>query len=361
MNAAKGIGAAAAILGASALLLRRSVSRKWIDYRSSQRDKDLTGQVYVVTGGNSGLGYEAAKDLAERGATVVIACRDMEKGYEAMESIMHATENPDVECIELDLGSLASVREFVKIIQRHKQYSTITGLILNAGVWVPPTETADTDDSEAEPLTSSPMKTQDGYEIHFGVNHLGHFLLANSLVENVKKSGDGRIVFVASSLLKSGKLNFEAYDHIYNAREIPPGEKKGFAPPGYCDSKLFNALTCKQLATILPPEVTTYSVSPGFCRSSLSRHTTMGMAVKILAAPLMMLIQRTTVQGAQNIVFAALEDKKNLTSGATYADGEISKESTKHIDSFGIKGPKSLWAVSDMLVKDLDQLKTYEK
>mmetsp|Transcript_18761 Transcript_18761/g.46475 ORF Transcript_18761/g.46475 Transcript_18761/m.46475 type:complete len:359 (+) Transcript_18761:236-1312(+) len=355
MHAAKGIGVSAAILGASALLLRRSVARKWIDYRSCQRDKDLTAKVYVITGGNTGLGYETAKDLAERGATVVIACRDMEKGYEAMETIMKATDNPDVECLELDLGSLASVREFVKTIQAHKQYSTIDGLILNAGVWVPP-ETATTDDSEAEPLapaeSSSPQKTQDGYEIHFGVNHLGHYLLANSLVENVKKSGDGRIVFVASSLLKSGKLNFEAYDHIYSARQIPPGEKKGFAPPAYCDSKLFNALTCKQLATTLPSEVTTYSVCPGFCRSELNRNVNISMAVKMLAAPIMMLIQRTTVQGAQNIVFAALEDKENLKSGACYADGEIAKEPTKHIDSFGIKGTKSLWAVSDMLVKD---------
>ncbi|CAJ1958872.1 unnamed protein product [Cylindrotheca closterium] len=353
MNVAKGIGASAAILGASALLLRHSISRKWIDYRACQRDLDLNDKVYVITGGNTGLGYETAKDLAERGATVVIACRDMEKGFEAMESIMKATGNPDVECLELDLCSLASVREFVKTIQSHRQYSTIDGLILNAGVWVPPAETATSDDAdESEPLASSPTKTQDGYEIHFGVNHLGHFFLANSLVENVKKSGDGRIVFVASSLLKSGKLNFEAYDHIYSARQIPPGEKKGFAPPAYCDSKLFNALTCKQLATILPPEVTTYSVCPGFCRSELGRHANLGMVKKMLATPIMRLIQRTTTQGAQNIVFCALEDKKNLKSGACYADGEISKKLAKHVDSFGIMGPKSVWSVSDMLVKD---------
>lgn len=354
MNTAKGIGVSAAVLGASALLLRRSVAHKWIDYRSCQRDKDLNGKVFVITGGNTGLGYETAKDLAERGATVVIACRDMIKGYEAMERIMKATGSPDVECMELDLGSLASVRKFVEEIKAHKIYSKIDALILNAGVWVPPEAATNDDSSEAEPLSleSNPMKTQDGFEIHFGVNHLGHFLLANSLVENVKASGDGRIVFVSSSLLKSGKLNFEAYDHIYSARQIPPGEKSGFAPPGYCDSKLFNALTCKHLATILPTEVTTYSVCPGFCRSELGRNVSMGVVKKALLSPLMMLIQRTSAQGAQNIVFAALEDKEKLKSGACYADGEIAKEQTKYIDSLGIKGTKALWAVSDMLIKE---------
>jgi len=345
MNAAKGLGFGVGIAIFGTLYLRRSTARKWLDYRSQQRDKDLDGKVYIITGGNTGLGYETAKDLAERGATVVIACRDMVKGYEAMESIMKATGNPDVECLELDLGSLGSVREFVKIIQSHPQYSTIDALILNAGVWVPPPSPSTEDSSrDEEPLTSSPYKTQDGFEIHFGVNHLGHFLLNNGLLENVKKSGDGRIVFVSCSLLKSGKLNFEAYDHIYQSRT---GVKGSFAPPAYCDSKLFNALTCKQLATTLPDEVTTYSVCPGFCRSELGR----SMAKKILMAPIMMLVQRTTVQAAQNIVFAALEDKKNLKSGAFYADGEIAIQATQHIDSFGRGGPKSLWTVSEMLIE----------
>merc|ERR1712194_835512 len=104
---------------------------------------------------------------------------------------------------------------------------------------------------------------------------------------------------------KSGKLNFEAHDHIYHSRALAAGEKGGFAPPAYCDSKLFNALTCKQLATTLPDEVTTYSVCPGFCRSELGRSVSMGMAKKIVVAPIMLLVQRTAVQGAQNIVFAA--------------------------------------------------------
>jgi len=353
MNAARGIGVSAAILGASAFLLRRSVSRKWIDYRSCQRDRDLTGSVYIVTGGNTGLGYETAEDLAHRGATVVIACRDMIKGYEAMERIMKATGSPDVDCLELDLGSLESVRKFVATIQSHEQYCAVEALILNAGVWVPP-ETAPSDESEESELkfTPWPGKTQDGFEIHFGVNHLGHFLLANSLVENLQKSGNGRIVFVASSLLKSGKINFEAYDHIYSAREVPPGEQSGFAPPAYCDSKLFNALTCKQLATTLPSEVTTYSVCPGFCRSELNRNVNLGIALKVLSAPIMMLIQRSPAQGAQNILFAALEDKKNLKSGACYADGKIAEEPTRYIDSWGLQGMKSLWAVSEMLVKE---------
>lgn len=380
MNAAKGLGISAAIVGASALLLRGCVSRKWLDYRSrGPKDGDdplLSGRVYVVTGGNTGLGYETALDLAGRGATVVIACRDMEKGYVAMEKIMKATGNPDVDCLELDLASLGSVRSFVGTIQNHPQYSTVTALILNAGVWVPPPpakgagagaggDADDEDDDEEEPLASSSSsahRTRDGFEIHFGVNHLGHHLLATSLLENVKRSGDGRIVFVTSSLLKNGRMNFEAHDHIYKSR-VPAfgaGEKGGkggsssssFAPPpAYCDSKLFNALACKQLATTLPDEVTTYSVCPGFCRTELGRSVPVGVAGRILLAPVLLLVQRTARQGAQNVVFAALESKENLKSGACYADGDIAVRPTRRIDSFGMGGPKALWAVSEMLVK----------
>merc|ERR1712232_1382575 len=110
-------------------------------------------------------------------------------------------------------------------------------------------------------------------------------------------------------------------------------------------------------ATTLPDEVTCYSVCPGFCRSDLGRSVPMGVAGKMLMAPVLLLVQRTPKQGAQNIVFAALESKENLKSGACYADGATAVGPTRHIDSFGMGGPKALWAVSEMLVKADAELK----
>lgn len=338
----KGLVICSAIVGASGFLFRRRISKKWIDYRSIQHD--LTDKVIVITGGNAGLGYEAAADLAQRNATVVIACRNMEKGKEAVEKIRTATGNSQVDCMELDLASIASVRGFVQTIKSNPNYSSIDALVCNAGVWLPP------DDADTDPQKH---KTKDGFEIHFGVNHLSHFLLANSLTESLQKSGDGRIVFVSSILMKSGKINFDSYDHIYQSRKEDGSEKKkSFAPPAYCDTKLMNALTCKHLSTLLPSTVTTYAVCPGFCRSELGRHVSYSLPIKVLVAPLMMMIQRTAQQGAQNIIFATLEDKSKLKNGVFYKHGEIAKEETDYVDSLGEGVSKKLWEVSEKLITD---------
>eukprot|EP00980_Cylindrotheca_fusiformis_P016968 scaffold5159_cov112-Cylindrotheca_fusiformis.AAC.22 len=330
------------IAGASVLLFRRRISKKWIDYRSVEHD--LTDKVIVITGGNTGLGYEAATDFARRNATVLIACRTMEKGKEAAKNISEATGNSKVDCMELDLASMTSVREFIKSLKSNSKYSSIDALVCNAGIWLPP------DDIETDPQKH---KTKDGFEVHFGVNHLSHFLLANSLIDLLEKSGDGRVIFVSSSLMKSGKINFDAYDHIYNSRK-PDGskEKKSFAPPAYCDTKLMNALTCRYFSTILPTTVTAYSVCPGFCRSELARNVSFAFPLKLLLTPLMLMIQRTTQQGAQNIVFVTLEDKKNLKSGEMYKDGEIGKEEADYIDSLGSGLAKKLWDVSSKLASE---------
>eukprot|EP00560_Eucampia_antarctica_P009775 CAMPEP_0197828796 /NCGR_PEP_ID=MMETSP1437-20131217/5320_1 /TAXON_ID=49252 ORGANISM="Eucampia antarctica, Strain CCMP1452" /NCGR_SAMPLE_ID=MMETSP1437 /ASSEMBLY_ACC=CAM_ASM_001096 /LENGTH=356 /DNA_ID=CAMNT_0043430175 /DNA_START=128 /DNA_END=1201 /DNA_ORIENTATION=+ len=344
---------AATIVSASVYLVRHRVSKKWIDYRSSHHD--LTNKVILITGGNTGLGYEAAKDFARRNAKVVIACRNMEKGRDAVEKINRSTESKNVECMELDLASLASVQDFISKIQSHPEYSSIDALICNAGVWVPKTEGA------ADP---NKHKTKDGFEIHFGVNHLSHLLLAKSLTDSLQSSGDGRIVFVSSSLMKSGQVDFDKFDHIYEGRSKkdeptllngPEKKKKSstsFAPPAYCDTKLMNALTVKRFSAILPPNVTAYAVCPGWCSSSLGRHVTFPFYKKLLLAPILMMFQRTSVQGAQNIIFATVEDKDKLKSGEIYRDGEIAVEQTDYIDSLGENLPKKLWTVSERILHD---------
>lgn len=327
-------GIVAAALGASSLFyLRRRVSRNWINLRS--KEFDLSDKLVVVTGGNVGLGFESAQDFARRNARVVLGCRDINKGEEAVKSIKEKTGNDAVECLEVDLGSLASVRKFCTELK--SKYPPIYALVLNAGVWYPMDEK---------------KKTSDGFEIHFGVNHLGHFEMARLLIDQMAEAGS-RIVIVSSSLAKTGKIDFETQDFVREGRVAEEDGKKSFAPTGYCDSKLMNALTCRYLTTILPPHVTTYAVCPGFCRSSLGRHVSFPLYQKMLVAPIMLMIQRTSIQGAQNIVFATVEDTSNLQNGCFYRDGEIQTEVTDHADSLGADAPERLWKLSEKLADEV--------
>lgn len=330
------VGSLAAILGASTLYyLRRRISNPWIDMHSTTFD--LSGKIIVVTGGNVGLGFEAAQDFARRNARVILGCRNLAKGQQAVQAIVEATGNDAVECLELDLASLASVRNFSSNIK--SKYPPIHALVLNAGVWFPMKEY---------------KKTSDGFEIHFGVNHLAHFEMARLLLDHMAEEPGARIIFVASSLAKSGKIDFEAQEFVRTGRQpANEQEKKSFAPTGYCDSKLMNALTCRQLSTKLPPHVTTYAVCPGFCRSSLGRHVSFPLYQKVLITPLMLMIQRTTVQGAQNIVFVTVEDESKLQNGGFYRDGEIQKEVSDYVDSLGSDAPERLWELSEKLVDEL--------
>jgi len=138
---------------------------------------DLSGQTVIVTGANSGIGRAAARALAEAGARVVLAVRNLEKGHAAA-----ATMPGQTEVRELDLASLASVHAFAAAWE-----GEIHLLINNAGVMTPP-------------LTC----TADGFELQFGTNHLGHFALTNLLLRNV----NGRVVTVSSNAHRSGRIDF---------------------------------------------------------------------------------------------------------------------------------------------------------
>ena len=243
--------------------------------------------------------------------------------------------------MKLDLSSLDSVRSFAADVKKRDE--KIYALICNAGVWVPD------DDSQ-----DSTKTTMDGFEIHFGVNHLGHFLLIKSLLPQMEKSGmDSRIVIVSSSLCKSGQIDLEKRDFIHKARVPSEDKKKSFAPTAYCDSKLMNLLTCRELASRLQgTNITTYSLSPGFCRSQLGRNVQMPAYKKMLITPLMRLFQRSTYQGALNIVFATTEDKAKMESGVMYQDGEVWGDGVKLLDTLDDNLQKGLWDLSEELVKE---------
>ncbi|OBG90970.1 short-chain dehydrogenase [Mycobacterium sp. E136] len=141
---------------------------------------DQSGRTAIVTGANSGLGYDTAAALAAKGAQVVLAVRNLDKGNEAVDRIRNSTPNAAVSLTELDLSSLDSVRRAADELRA--AHPRIDLLINNAGVmYVPNRET-----------------TKDGFEMQFGTNHLGHFALTGLLLENLLTVGGSRVVTVSS-------------------------------------------------------------------------------------------------------------------------------------------------------------------
>lgn len=308
--------------------LRRFRSSKWGYYKI---DQDLQGRVVVVTGANTGLGYHVCLQLAKAKATVILACRSETKGSEALRKIRQATKNEDLYFMPLDLANLDSVQDFT--VELLKRFPKIDCLVCNAGVWFP---------------MEQGCRTQNGYEIHFGVNHLAHYLLARSLMETLKQSEDGRVVMVSSGLMTRGELDCSQRNIIYEGRAVDKKKQKSHVSTGYNDSKLMNALFAKALAQIAPDRVGVYSVSPGWCYTDLFRGS--NWLKKILILPIAFLFMRSASRGAQNIVHAVVEDKTQLKNGAYYADCQVALKENQKLDAMEAEG-QELWKLSDELVR----------
>lgn len=148
------------------------------------------GKTFVVTGANSGIGYEAALQLAGKGAQVVLACRDQGKGRAAAAAISAAHPSAAVTVMELDLADLQSIRRFADAVRA--AYPALHGLCNNAGVM-------------AIPL----RRTADGFEMQFGTNHLGHFALTGLLLERLLATPGARVVNVSSNAHKFGAMHWD--------------------------------------------------------------------------------------------------------------------------------------------------------
>jgi NAD(P)-dependent dehydrogenase (short-subunit alcohol dehydrogenase family) len=175
----------------------------------------LSGNIVIITGANSGIGIETAKVLASKDAHVILACRSMEKGNHAAQQIRSVVPNAHVEPMILDLSSLKSVRTFAETFKTSHHHLHM--LINNAGImWVPY------------------GKTEDGFERHFGTNHLGHFALTGLLLDSLLNTPGARVVTVSSLGHRSGNMDF---DHLMYDGGI------GYQlQPAYGRSKLANLL-----------------------------------------------------------------------------------------------------------------------
>lgn len=206
------------------------------------------GKVAIVTGSSSGIGFEAARVLASKGSTVVIAVRNMEKGKTAAEKIAKNFKDADLHILELDLADLQSVKNFAETFK--DEYSRLDLLINNAGVMVPPYS-----------------KTKDGFELQFGTNHLGHFALTGHLLDILINTENSRIVNVSSTAHKYGNIDFD--DLNWENRKYKPWN-------AYGDSKIANLYFTYELDRKLKENnlsVITTAAHPGWTATELQRNS----------------------------------------------------------------------------------------
>ncbi|XP_036592227.1 retinol dehydrogenase 11-like [Trichosurus vulpecula] len=270
------------------LILAAPYIRKAVSKGVCTSTVQLPGKVAIVTGANTGIGKETAKDLAQRGARVYIACRDLQKGELAANEIRAKTGNQQVMVRKLDLSDTNSIRAFAEAFLAEEKQLHI--LINNAGVMMCPYS-----------------KTADGFEMHMGVNHLGHFLLTYLLLGRLKESAPSRVVNVSSLAFHLGRI------HFYNLH----GEKYYNRSLAYCHSKLANVLFTQELARRLKGTgVTTYSVHPGTVHSELTRHSTfMKLIWKLFSSFI-----KTPQEGAQTSLYCALTEGLEPLSGKHFSE-----------------------------------------
>jgi NAD(P)-dependent dehydrogenase (short-subunit alcohol dehydrogenase family) len=204
---------------------------------------DQSGRTAVVTGANSGLGLVIARELARAGGHVVLACRNMAKGAAAKSEIERALPNPELELQELDLGSLDSVRAFADAFRA--SHEGLDLLINNAGVMATPRR-----------------ETADGFELHLGTNHLGHFALTGLLIGSMEGREDARVVTVSSPAHRTGRIAFDNLD----------GRRRYFRWRAYAQSKLANLLFMTELDRRLRgtgSTVRSVGAHPGYAATNL--------------------------------------------------------------------------------------------
>ena len=246
---------------------------------------ELSGRTFLVTGGNTGIGFATAQDLASRGARLYVACRSREKGEAAISAIKASAGNDAVFFLPLDLADLDSVRacaqEFLALDE------PLHVLLNNAG------------------LAGRHGVTKQGFELAFGVNHLGHFLLTDALKDRIVASAPARVVTVSS-------------EGHYLAKGIDYDEllKRGHGITGmhqYAVSKLCNVLFSQELARRLDGTgVTTYAVHPGTVASDIWRR------IPWPVRPILTRRMITTAEGAQTSLYCATSADVAQSSGKYY-------------------------------------------
>jgi NAD(P)-dependent dehydrogenase (short-subunit alcohol dehydrogenase family) len=285
------------------------------DSEKNPSNAPMDGRVSVITGANSGIGKATALALARLGATVVLACRNQERAEAARKEILSETNNPEVSVALVDLSDLKSVRTFAADFQ--KKFPKLHVLVNNAGIY-----------------TSKRIVTVDGFESTFATNHLGHFLLTELLLDELKAHAPSRIINVSSDAHLSGHVDFNDLQ----------GERKYGGMKSYAQSKLANVLFTYELAKRLDGTgVTANCVHPGVVRTNFGRDGGGLMSVGVrIGSPFML----SPEAGARTVVWLASSPEVEQVTGKYFVK-ESERRSSK--ESYDIGVARHLWDVSSEL------------
>lgn len=282
------------------------------------RGQNLSDQVIIVTGANTGIGYETARSLAAAGATVIAACRSAEKAVLTQQRILQAHPQGKVEGAVMDLASLASVSDFCAQLS----YSKIDTIICNAGL-----------------VATEYAETIDGFEQTVGVCHIGHFLLVQTLMPKLLSASASRVVMVSSESHRvPPRLNFDA---------LPYPRGKFQALKAYGQAKLCNALIAVELQRrYVDQGLTACYLHPGtMVTTDMGRDSALiRMAMKLVSP-----FTKTANQGAATSVFCATWNDPSNLGGHYFSHCRKSKPSA---ETANMEAATRLWDISQQWLQD---------
>ena len=281
---------------------------------------DSSGKTFIITGANSGIGYESALALAEKGALVVLACRNAERAKQACELIRQSVPNASIESIALDLGDLNSIASFASVFKKNHQ--RLDGLLNNGGL-----------------VGAKRWETSDGFEAQFGINHLGHFALTGQLLDVLLQTPGSRVVTMGSRMHTSGKIN---WDDLMSQRKYDRWA-------AYKQSKLANLLFTFELSRRFDEaSISTISLAahPGICKTGWADRNMEGI-MKFLGR---MMGQPASI-GALSPLYALTDP--NVKPGGYYGPDQDKKgypvETNAARTAYDEKAAKRLWEISERL------------
>lgn len=291
---------------------------------------DLEGKTVIVTGANSGLGFEASKMFADKDAEVVMACRSIERGKNAKDDIEQEIEDPYLEVKKLDLADLESVKDFAEEFKANHEELDI--LCNNAGVMAIPRE-----------------ETEDGFEKQFGVNHLGHFALTAHLFPALIETEDARVVTQSSGLHEKGSINFDdlMHEQNYSPQQV------------YSDSKLANLLFAYELDRKIRREgldIKSIGVHPGYSATNLQTRGPEKSGNKIKKYAMKVankVIAQSARKGALPMMYAAVSEEAEggdyIGPGGLGNMRGLPEKQESSEASYETSTAEELWAVSEEL------------